>query len=68
MKSFIVITLALITATKTTFTLNSESTYDWRGNEWNAPLNFVVSQLLKVGGQPLQVFAGARCYLDTPEG
>ena len=59
--------VSYITATKTTFTLNSESTYDWRGNEWNLPLNFVVSQLLKVGDQPLQVFAGARCYLDTPE-
>ena len=60
--------VSYITATKTTFTLNSESTYDWRGNEWNAPLNFVVSQLLKVGDQPLQIFAGARYYLDTPDG
>ena len=60
--------VSYITATKTTFTLNSESTYDWRGNEWNAPLNFVVSQLLKIGDQPVQIFAGARYYVETPDG
>lgn len=57
-----------ITKTKTTFTLNSESTYNWDEGQWSAPLSFVVSQLFKVGGQPMQAFAGGRVYLDGPEG
>jgi hypothetical protein len=57
-----------ITPTKTTFTVNSETSYDWHNDQWIVPVNFVVSQLLKVGGQPLQIFAGARYYLETPAG
>lgn len=52
----------------TSFTLNLESTYDWQSNQWNLPANFLVAQVLKVGGQPVQVFAGARYYLETPTG
>lgn len=52
----------------TTYTVNLESTYDWQGKEWNVPLNFMVSQLMKVGSQRVQLFAGARYYIDTPEG
>jgi hypothetical protein len=32
------------------------------------PVNFIVSQLLKIGDQPVQLFAGARYYLETPDG
>lgn len=52
----------------TTFTANIESSYDWRENEWNVPLNLVVSQLTKIGGHPVQFVGGVRCYLDTPDG
>jgi hypothetical protein len=58
--------VSYITDTKTTFTLNSETTYHWNSGQWNIPLNLVVSQLLKIGGQPVQCFVGARAYLDTP--
>lgn len=57
-----------ITRTKTTFTINAESTYDWEHGQWNVPLNFIVSQLFKLGGQPVQAFVGGRCYLEGPEG
>ena len=60
--------VSYITPTKTTFTFNSESTYDWGSKAWNIPLNFVVSQLLKIGDQPVQFFAGVRYYVETPEG
>jgi hypothetical protein len=60
--------LSYITPTKTTLTLNSETTYDWTNEQWNAPVNFVVSQLLEIGDQPVQIFAGARYYLDAPDG
>lgn len=56
-----------ITSTKTTFSLNAESSYDWNSNQWTAPINFVVSQLLKIGDQPVQAFVGARYYADKPD-
>lgn len=60
--------VSYITDTKTTFTINSESTYDWNANEWTIPLNFVVSQLVKIGEQPVQFFGGVRWYADKPDG
>jgi len=60
--------VSYITDTKTTFTLNSESTYDWRNDQWNIPLNFIVSQLVMIGDQPVQFSGGVRYYLDTPDG
>jgi len=60
--------VSYITPTKTTITLNSETTYDWSNEQWNVPVNFIVSQLLKIGDQPVQLFAGARYFLETPDG
>lgn len=60
--------VSYITPTKTTYSLNSESTYDWERGQWTAPLNLVVSQLLKVGSQPAQVSLGARYYMEGPDG
>lgn len=60
--------VSYITPTATTFSLNTESTYDWTSGEWVVPINFVVSQLTKFGSQPVQVFAGARYYADAPTG
>lgn len=56
------------TKTHTTVSANTESTYDWEAGEWNVPLNFQVSQLLKIGNQPLSVGIGRRYYAETPEG
>ncbi|WP_096786882.1 hypothetical protein [Rhodobacter sp. CZR27] len=51
----------------TTFTLNSESTYDWEDQQWSVPVNFTVAQLVKAGSRPLQFQAGARYWLEAPE-
>ena len=59
--------LSYITQTKTTFGLNSESTYDWEAEEWSVPVNLTVNQLLKVGGQLLQVGGGVRYWVDSPD-
>jgi hypothetical protein len=50
----------------TSFTLNLETTYDWQNSQWTVPANFLVAQVLKIKDQPVQVFAGARYYLDKP--
>jgi hypothetical protein len=51
----------------TTFGVNTESTYNWQTREWAVPVNLNVTQLLKLGGQPLTVQVGPRYWLDTPE-
>lgn len=52
------------TKTFTTLTLNSESTYDWSSSQWTVPVNALVSQLLKVGKQPIQLSLGGRYYAE----
>ncbi|MEZ5573069.1 MAG: transporter [Halioglobus sp.] len=59
--------LAYVTSTHTTISLNTESTYDWKGNDWSVPVNFFVAQMLKAGDQIFQVGVGARYWLDTPD-
>lgn len=55
------------TATATTFSLNSESTYDWNGRQWTVPISTGVSQMLRLGDQLVQVGAIARYWADGPQ-
>ena len=41
---------------------------DWEGEEWTVPINLTISQLLRVGGQPVSLLAGYRYYADAPSG
>lgn len=54
--------------THTTLGVNTESTYNWEAEEWTVPVNLTLSQLLKVGKQPIQLQLGYRNYVDTPSG
>jgi hypothetical protein len=54
------------TKTATTFGLNTESTYDWKSERWSVPINATVSQVLKIGDQPVSVGAGVRYWADSP--
>jgi len=60
--------LAYTTKTHTTLTVNSESTYDWNGEEWTMPVNLVASQVLKIGELPISFGLGYRNYLEAPDG
>lgn len=51
----------------TSFVVNTESTYDWKNSEWSVPINADVYQLVKVGGQSLQIGGGARYWVKSPE-
>jgi hypothetical protein len=59
--------VSYITRTKTTLGLNTESTYDWRADQWSVPVNLSVAQLLKIGSQIIQVGVGARYWADSPD-
>lgn len=52
----------------TTLAINAESSYDWRTENWSVPVNVSVSQMLKIGPQPLTLQAGLRYWADSPEG
>ena len=59
--------LVYVTNTHTTFSVNTESTYDWKGDDWSVPINPVVAQMLKAGNQLFQVAVGARYWVETPD-
>ncbi|HET6409204.1 MAG TPA: hypothetical protein VFG14_15050 [Chthoniobacteraceae bacterium] len=56
------------TKTHTSFTLNAESTYNWEESQWTVPINAMVSQILKIGKQPVSVQLGGRYYAEGPSG
>jgi hypothetical protein len=58
--------LNFTTPTGRSYVLNTESTYDWEGEEWSVPVNALVTQLLKIGDQRVQIGAGLRYWLDSP--
>ena len=58
--------ISYITASRTTYSLNTESTYDWETKEWSVPINFGAYQLLRVGNQLIQVGGGIRYWADSP--
>ena len=62
--------VAYTTKTHTTFTINSESTADWNASssngKWTVPVIFQISQILKIGKQPVSIQIGGKYYADTP--
>jgi hypothetical protein len=62
--------IAYTTKTHTTFTLSSESTANWDATsddgKWTVPVIFQISQILKIGKQPISIQIGGKYYADTP--
>lgn len=54
-----------------TVELDSESTFDWKQEQWTVPLTAGVSQLVSSGKQSVNFGRGGRCYAahapDDPE-
>ncbi|QYZ65222.1 MAG: transporter [Gammaproteobacteria bacterium (ex Lamellibrachia satsuma)] len=67
-RSFVQPFFTYTTKTATSFTLQTESTYDWESEEWSVPVNLIAAQVLKLGDQLLQVRAGLRYWADAPNG
>jgi hypothetical protein len=55
------------TPTAWSFTLNTESTYDWEAEQWSVPVNVIVTKVTKVGGQLISVGGGLRYWADSPD-
>jgi hypothetical protein len=59
--------IAYTTPQAWTFTLQSESTYDWKTGEWLAPINFMVAKVVKIEQQPVSIVGGVRYWADSPD-
>ncbi len=46
------------------YTLTSESTYNWKTEDWGVPVNATVARVMKWGNRPVQLSAGARYWAD----
>jgi hypothetical protein len=51
-----------------TFSLQSETTYDWEADSWAIPVNASVSKLAMIGGKPVNLQAGVGHWLKSPAG
>ena len=60
--------ISYTTKSKTTFGVNTESTYDWHNSQWTVPINLSVSQLIKVGKMPVSLGLGVKYYAEAPGG
>ncbi|MEQ1739875.1 MAG: hypothetical protein ABL884_08210 [Methyloglobulus sp.] len=60
--------LSYTTSKQTTYSLSTDSTYDWESNQWLVPVQAGVSQLMLFGTQPVQFSGSARYYAEAPKG
>ena len=51
-----------------TFLATTESTYDWKAEQWTVPIIAAVSKLTSIGDQKVSFQIGGRYYADAPEG
>src|SRR6266487_1583773 len=62
--------ISYTTKTHTTFTIDTESTANWNATsadgKWTVPVIFQISQILKIGKQPISIQIGGKYYADTP--
>jgi hypothetical protein len=60
--------LSYTTKSATTWTIQTETSYDWLGDQWLVPIAGSVSQLIVVGKQPISIGAGVRYWVASPTG
>lgn len=52
-----------------TYTLNTESNYDWEDEEWSVPINAQISKVTRIGDQLVSIGGGLRWWADSaPDG
>ena len=60
--------LAYSTQNARTFSIQSETTYDWEAEAWAVPINASVSKLANIGGRPVNFQGGLGYWLESPDG
>jgi hypothetical protein len=59
--------LAHTTPTAWTYSLNAETSYDWKARQWSVPINATATKLLKFGEQPVSIGGGVRYWAESPD-
>ncbi len=59
--------ISYTTPTALSYTINTESTYDWKNEQWSVPINFVVSKVVNIGGQMMSFNGGIRYWAESPD-
>jgi hypothetical protein len=60
--------LSYTTKAAWTYTLNSESTYNYKTDRWSMPFNGQVTKVTRIGGQLISVGGGVRYWAMSPRG
>ena len=60
--------VAYNTPTSWTFSMQSESTYNWKSERWSVPFNVGVSRLVHFGRLPVSLQGGVGYWLESPPG
>lgn len=58
--------VAYTTPTAWTYTVNTESTYDWKQSQWSVPIHAGASKLVKIEGRPVSLGVFATYWADSP--
>jgi hypothetical protein len=59
--------MAYTTPTAWTYSVQSETTYNWETEKWAVPVNAAVSKLVRWGRLPVSLQAGVGYWLDSPD-
>jgi hypothetical protein len=65
-KTFLQPFLSYTTPTAWTYSVNTESTYDWDAEEWTIPVNAAIAKVTRIGSQLVSIQAGVRYWADGP--
>jgi hypothetical protein len=65
--SFVQPFVSYTTSSAFTYSLTSESTYDWKATEWTIPINLSLAKVLPIGGVPINWVAGAGYWATSPD-
>lgn len=58
--------LAFNTPSAITYTINTESTYNWKESRWTIPVYVGIAKVSRIGNQTVQWGGGVRYYFDSP--
>ena len=59
--------VAYTTKTAWTFSVNSESTYNWEASALSVPINAVVTKLITIKKMPISIGGGVRYWVTSPQ-
>ena len=63
--------VAYATKSGFTFTVNTESTANWKaeaGERWTVPIHLQVSKVTRLGRRPVSVAVAGGCFVERPDG